>query len=286
MKTTSAASHRQPTIGSLEQRIANQERRINQGVKAGTLTQDEAKGLRDRLHQAQQGFEKDGFENVSADKLGEQQKLLNGLSKDIKSAKHNDAIDPQKRIDNIDQRIEKGLKDGSLTPEEAEGLKKTAADLRSQLGSATTDEQKKALTSKLQDLSKQVHSERHDGEMDIQKRMTSFQDRIKAGMADGSLTQDEAKKLTEKLSGLQGADAKAVNQMSRSIFHNRHDRDVDTTAMGSALSSSLDALGGKEGVDAAQVDALKQQLATLTQGGTAVGERMNILREQIRSLSI
>jgi hypothetical protein len=37
------------SFASLEQRIANQTRRINQGVRAGTLSQEEANPLRARL---------------------------------------------------------------------------------------------------------------------------------------------------------------------------------------------------------------------------------------------
>lgn len=291
---TSATSHRTPTVGSLEQRVANQERRINQGVRAGTLTKEEASGLRDRLHQAQQNFEKDGFQSADPAKLQEQQKLLNGLSKDIRSAKHDDTIDPQARLDDLDRRIAQGTKDGSLTADEASGLQQTASELRGQLESATTDEAKQALTQKLGDLSKQVHDERHDGELDVDKRMESFKQRIEAGVKDGSLTAQEAMKLTGKMFGVEAGarlgdqvDAQRINQFSRAIFRNRHDRQLDAGAMSQSLGGKLDALSQNANVDQSQVSALRDQLQSLSSGDQpATNARLNILREQIRALSI
>ena len=53
MKT---ATVRQPTFSSLTQRIANQERRINEGVRSGSLTDTEAASLRERVKAAKAGI--------------------------------------------------------------------------------------------------------------------------------------------------------------------------------------------------------------------------------------
>jgi hypothetical protein len=75
-----------------------------------------------------------------------------------------------------------------------------------------------------------VHTARHNGEMDSTRRMQSFASRIGAGIGDGSLTQNEAGRLSERLGGLSSlstngvTDASMVNQLSREIFRARHNR--------------------------------------------------------------
>jgi phosphoenolpyruvate-protein kinase (PTS system EI component) len=208
----------------IQQRVANQERRIEQGLKSGTLTQAEAAPLQERLG-AVKAQMADGFEKGEGKNL---KKALNGLSKDIHSAKHNDAIDPQKRSANIDARIAQGLKDGSLTQTEADSLTAESTAAKTALAQATTPEAKLAAAQQLESLSKKVHVDRHDGEMDGAKRVQSFSSRIAAGLGDGSLTTGEATRLGERLGGVSAlatngvTDAKMVNQLNRAIYRARH----------------------------------------------------------------
>ncbi len=51
----------QPTFAFLEQRLANQTRRLAQGVRARTLTKAEAAPLRQRLSAAQVGLDGNGL---------------------------------------------------------------------------------------------------------------------------------------------------------------------------------------------------------------------------------
>ena len=208
----------------IQQRVANQERRIEQGLKSGTLTQAEAAPLQERLA-AVKAQMADGFEKGEGKDL---KKALNGLSKDIHSAKHNDAIDPQKRSANIDARIAQGLKDGSLTQAEADSLTAESTAAKTALAQATTPEAKLAVSQQLESLSKKVHVDRHDGEMDGAKRVQSFASRIAAGLGDGSLTTGEATRLGERLGGVSAlatngvTDATMVNQLNRAIYRARH----------------------------------------------------------------
>lgn len=216
MKTT--AAHR-----PLQTRIDNQQQRIDQGLKSGSLTKDEAAPLQARLD-AMKKLVTDGFDK--ADRPGVKE-VLNGLSKDIHSAKHNEVTDPQQRSANIESRLTAGLKDGSLTQTEYDGLKKQSDALKSELASAQTPEAKQAVATKLEQLSGQVFKDRHDGELDAGKRVESFVNRIKAGVADGSLTSGEAARLAIRTAALKvegdAPSAKDVNSLNRAIYRQRHD---------------------------------------------------------------
>lgn len=260
------------SFASLEQRIANQTRRINQGVRAGTLTQEEAAPLRSRLSRAQERIQNDAFDGNGSSRLEQQQKQLNGIGQGIRGAKHNETVDPAQRAANISRRIENGLKNGSLTQEEYDALKAKAAQ-------ATTPEQLKAL-------SKEVRAEKHDGELDVQKRKENFAARIDQGLADGSLTADEAKALTEKVDAMGTApDAQTVNQLNRDIFRARHNPTVDSAKMIESLSARVDLLEHNGKLTPDQASAFKAQLQQLTGDAQAVGPRLNILREQLSSLA-
>ena len=83
---------------------------------------------------------------------------------------------------------------GSLTQSEYDALKTSSEGLKAELA------QKKA--AKLEALSKNVFTERHDGELDAGKRIESFAARISAGLDDKSLTTREATRLAESLGSL------------------------------------------------------------------------------------
>ena len=257
------------SFASLEQRIANQTRRINQGVRAGTLTGDEASSLRSRLSRAQERIQNDAFDGNGSSRLEQQQRLLGGIGRDIRADKRNDVIDPEQRTANIGRRIERGLADGSLTQAEHDALK-------AKIAGAQTPEQ-------LRELSREVRSERHDAEFDAQKRTASFTARIEKGLADGSLTADEAKALTERASALgEQPSSEAVNQLSRDIFVQRHNAELDTTKMTASLGARIDALEQSGKLNPDQVSRFRAQLEELKrEGAQAVGPRLNILRQQL-----
>lgn len=259
------------SFASLEQRIANQTRRINQGVRAGTLTQDEASGLRSRLNRTQRLIENDAFDGNGASRLEQQQRMLNGIGRDIRAGKRNETIDPAQRTANITRRIERGLADGSLTQQEYDALK-------ARLGSAQTPEQ-------LKQLSRDVRAERHDGEMDAQKRVASFNERIQRGVADGSLTPDEARALTDRVNGLGATPtAEQVNSLSRDIFTQRHDRQMDNTKAIESVAARIGELEASGKLTADQASAYRAQLEELKRpDAQAVSARLNVLRQQLQS---
>ncbi|MFT3711291.1 MAG: hypothetical protein QM817_26975 [Archangium sp.] len=260
----------------LETRVARQESRLAQGLRAGTLSQDEAQKLKSRLDGVQSKLQSDGFDAGSQGR--EVGKELRGIGKEMKGLKKDDQVDPAKRMDNIDRRIAKGLENGSLTPDEAEALKQKATDLRAKLDAAKTPEEKAALGKELQALSKEVHKEKHDGELDFEKRKTSFENRIAAGVSDGSLTEQEASQLREKLQGV-GADANSINSLSRDIWRARHDSQMNTEAAGANLNERVRNLENQGSLPADQASAMKERLLALTQpGATSSGAQLNELR--------
>ena len=224
MKTTA----RPAVVARFERRISNQERRIAQGEKSGSLTKEEAAPLQARLD-AMKSLVKDGFEGAAAPGF---KKVFDGLSQDIRSAKRNEVTDPAARSTNIEQRLAAGLKDGSLTQAEHDALKTSADGLKAELAQALTPEAKKAVAGKLEALSKNVFKERHDGELDAGKRIESFANRVSAGLDDKSLNTREATRLAERVGSLYAdsltgkLDAKEVNQLNRANYRQRHDRQV------------------------------------------------------------
>jgi hypothetical protein len=221
---------RQLDLGRLQSRITRQEARIAQGVKAGTLSEGEAAQAKSRLDSVRSKLQADAFDGDGLTNGKDYAKELRGAGKELRAKKRDDQVDPAKRMDNIDRRIEKGLENGSLTPEEADALKAKASAMRQKLDAASTPEQKAALGKELQQLSREVYREKHDGELDLGKRKTSFEARISAGESDGSLTREEAGSLREKLKGL-GGDAQSVNELSRSIWRRRHDSQTQQAAL-------------------------------------------------------
>lgn len=276
MKTTTTKT----SFGHFEQRVANQERRIRQGLAAGTLTQAEAAPLQQRLDAAKAQL-KDGFDGPARCGF---KKLFGDLSNDIHAAKHNDVVDAQQRTTNLDQRIAAGVKD---TEQEAAALKEQATSLKGELAAATTPEAKKAVEAKLAAFSKTVHAERHDGELDAGKRMENFAQRIAAGVKDGSLTQREATRLSERFAGVEAltrngaVSPELINRLDRSIFHARHDAQVSGDKAQKALGGLIDSLTTSGKLTADEATKFKASLAQLGEGTRARGPQLNVLREDI-----
>ncbi len=287
MKT---ATVRQPTFASLTQRIANQERRINEGVRSGSLTDPEAASLRERVKAAKAGIDADAFDGNGLTQGKAAQQLLNGLSKDIKSAKHNETMDVSKRVANFEKRVEQGTKDGTLTEAESTKLKSQIAGLKQELAQATTPEAKKAVQDKLKSVNKEIFRARHDSQFDANKRLENFEQRIKAGLADGTLNAKEAARLTGEVAGLKMLDglgiksAKLFNRVNRDVFAQRHDGQVDVAKRSASIGSRIDAAVTAGKLTQEQATAFKAELTKLSaEGVQGQGPRLNVLEQQIVS---
>lgn len=286
MKTS--APSRQPSFASLEQRIANQQRRINEGVRSGSLTKEEASPLQARLTAAQTGLEADRFDGNGLTQRDAAKTLLNGLSADLKTAKHNDTVDVDKRVADLERRVTAGKNDGTLTAPEAEALTAKVADLKAKVAAATTPEAKQALAADVKALGKEVRKDRHDAEFDATNRLASMNHRIEAGLKDGSLNLKEAARLTGKVAGLAALQAaginspKLFNQVSKAIFGQRHDANVDTARVAKGIEETLSKPASC--LTPEQVAAFKERLATLSASDApAAGAQLNVLKAQIQA---
>jgi tellurite resistance protein len=130
----------------VQKRLQNQDQRIDQGVKSGTLTPKEAGRLeadQARVQQTEERMKSDG--NLT----GQERQKLNNMqdrsSRNIYNQKHDAQTanvgagapsgkgnDPrvQKRMQNQDRRIDQGVKSGELTPKEAGRLETDQARIQ------------------------------------------------------------------------------------------------------------------------------------------------------------
>jgi ribosomal protein S20 len=288
MKTTNVRP--QPTFASLEQRVANQERRINEGVRSGTLTETEATSLRQRVEAAKVGIEADRFDGNGLTQRKPAEQLLNGISKDIEGAKHNEVMDLDKGVAELERQVLVGGKDGTLTEGEGAKLGEQVTALKSELAQASTPEAKQAVQEKLKALSKEVRSERNDEQFNAGKRLENFEQRIDRGVADGTLKPAEAARLKAEVAGLKllkdvgFKSGKLFNRVNHDIFAQRHDAQVDVPKRSAAMTSQLDAAVKSGKLTPEQAASFKSQLETLTKEGTpAAGPRLNVLQQQIIS---
>ncbi len=285
MTSIKSTTARGPDSTRLEGKFASEQRKLNRGVRAGTITSGEAKGLQSKLDALHGRFSKDAFESSGATDLKGYRDALKKLQGEREGAAGNAEVDLEARSANIDKRIENGLNNGSLTQSEASALKEKAAALKTELAAATDPAAKQALAQKFEALSKEVRAERHDEELDPAKRKANFEKRIEKGIADGSLTEAEATQLKEKLAKL-NEDPGAINALSRDIFKARHNGEVDTAKMGDALRTKLGSTEGTAPSDPAQFDALQKQLeGLLSPGALDASVRLNTMRERLNAMA-
>ncbi len=117
-------------------RLENQQKRINKGIKAGELTRKEAVLLQENLDSI-----KDKYTRMKADRklTGHERKRLERMldqnSAMIKDKKHNPAKrlydkDVENRIDDQQKRIHRGFKSGELTRREADIVQDNLNEIR------------------------------------------------------------------------------------------------------------------------------------------------------------
>lgn len=274
IKNSTARSGNSMSSNRLEGRFAAEQRKLNRGVAHGTITEGEAGKLQSKLDGLHKKFSADAFEGGSGKGAGGIAKELKSFGSERKGAAGNDEVDLNQRSSNIDKRIENGLKNGALTEQEASALKQKSEALKQELAAGGDP---KELAAKFKDLSKEVRTERHDNELDPAKRKENFQKRIDKGIADGSLTEQEAASLKEKL-GKVGDDPSAINALSKDIWKSRHNGDVDTAKMGASLQTKLNSKEGQGG----QFADLQAELQKLMQTGAMdASVRMNTMRERL-----
>jgi hypothetical protein len=201
------------------QREENQQDRIAEGIKNGTLSPAEAAELEKRETQIGKEVRTERAENgghlteEERDKVNHQ---LNVESKGIYSEKHDDnnraltsGTKPSLvglREENQQDRVAQGMDSGSLTAGEAAKIEGQEAALKNQVhdereangGHLTTDEKEQA-NKEQNGLSKEIYTQKHDDQKantdpksTLGKREENQQDRVAQGIRDGSLSPREA----------------------------------------------------------------------------------------------
>jgi hypothetical protein len=167
----------------IQQRMQNQEQRIDQGVKSGALTPKETGRLeaeQAKIRQTEQRMKSDGQLTPN-----ERQKLNNmqdRSSQHIYNQKHDaqtanvgqggaggNVNDPniQQRMQNQERRIQQGVNSGALTPKEAGKLEAREAKIKQDEARMKSDGQltakeRKKLNKELDNASDRIYKQKHD----------------------------------------------------------------------------------------------------------------------------
>jgi uncharacterized coiled-coil DUF342 family protein len=150
------------------------QQRIDEGVRAGTLTGQEAKRVQNQLNSIRKGFDS-AVQNGLSDREAKQfNQRLDTLSKDVYKEKHDredtrSAGKIDRRISELQKRIDAGSRNGSLTPVETKNLQSRLDEIRSHYGRAQkdgrlSDQEIRAIQTRLDALTKSVAREKSDRE--------------------------------------------------------------------------------------------------------------------------
>jgi hypothetical protein len=162
------------------ERIENQQRRINQGIKSGELTRKEAGMLQDNLN-----WIRDKYARMTADGIltqNEQERLDKMLDKNsemIKNKKHNPVRklyddDVQDRIDRQQRRIDQGLASGELTRHEANIVQDNLREVQRRYAKMKKDgvltiKELERLDKMLDENSKMIYRKEHNRDYNIKR---------------------------------------------------------------------------------------------------------------------
>ena len=194
---------------SINARQANLDRRIDQGVRNGSLTRAEAARLRAEFQdivrlEAQYRRSGNGLNQVERQDLDRRFDLLSRRIRDERS--DNDDRGWQSinaRQANLDRRIDQGVRNGSLSPAEAARLRaefETIVRLEAQYrrsGGGLNQAERRDLDQRFDALSRRIRDERrdNDGWYGESGRLAELGRRIEAGARSGQLDRAEAARL-------------------------------------------------------------------------------------------
>lgn len=165
-----------PRREEVNERIRNENRRITRLLKEGKITQAQADKMRGELKGVKAEEKAEVKANGGYLTKPEQKQLNQQLNQDGRQISHDkkyDAKHPRikevnNRIDNQEDRINAGVKDGQLTPAEAKQLRgeeagvkaEEKAEIKANGGHLTKSEQEQ-MNQELNQDSKQIYDDRH-----------------------------------------------------------------------------------------------------------------------------
>lgn len=219
---TSAA---QTADQAFDARLANQEQRIAEGLRDGSLTAGEAARLQREesyLNREAARFQRDGV--ITPQEQARMNRDLNRASQDISNERHDaQRANPNnpynQRLGNQADRIADGIRDGSLTQREAARLERqdsriAGEEARFRRDGVLDPRERARLNRDLDRASRDIWRERHDaqgtmaGTPSLDRREANQAGRIRDGVRDGSLTRAEAARLRAEQRGIRNEEAR------------------------------------------------------------------------------
>jgi hypothetical protein len=191
------------TTQDVNARLASQADRIASGVRDGSVAAGETARLereQSTVAREETQFLRDG--TSSGAERARLERDLNRTSRDIYGQRHDAQVNPNpnglidQRRANGEKRIADGIRDGSLTPDEAMRLQRCQSRISREEQQFRADgslspAERQNLRQDVNRASGQIWSERHDAQGNLaatpylDKRMENQQSRIDAGIADG-----------------------------------------------------------------------------------------------------
>ena len=177
-QTTTTPTPPAATGKTIQQRKANQQKRVGEGLENGSLTAGEANKIEKKekgLNAEERDMREDNAGKLTAADKAKLNRQQNRLSKDIYKQKHDTQAQPKtgnevnQRDRNQQKRIGEGLENGSLTAGEAKKLEtketklnREQRDMREDNGGRLTASEKAKVNRQQNRVSKQIYNKKHN----------------------------------------------------------------------------------------------------------------------------
>lgn len=284
-----------PTAVSLTQQIAREENRIATNFKKGLLTEGEAAEAKRAL----EGFKSelaslDTFDTSYGPKdLSGLAQMIGAQRREVRTLSQDAQLDSSKLIANIEGRIAANADKGTLTKAQVEELSSTLNYYKGAFEQKDmTPEQIKNYNEGLKGLSADVRTKSRDDQNNVALRASDFQERIAAGVTDGSLSPGEARRLNRQLMndtfGDGRPDGLKLNSMDDAIKDARNNTTVNVRKTAENLWSAVDAACAKGKMTVGEANVFKAKLLAIKQGGDnaeAKAADLNLVRAELRAVN-
>ena len=150
------------------------QRRIDEGVRSGTLTAQEAQRVQNQLNSIRKSFDSAVQNGLSDRETKQFNHRIDALNKDVSKERHDredtrSAGKIDRRISELQKRIDAGSHSGSLTPVETRNLQSRLDEIRShyeraQKDGRLSDQEIRAIQTRIDKLTKSVAREKSDRE--------------------------------------------------------------------------------------------------------------------------
>jgi hypothetical protein len=205
----------------IDNRIADLQRKIDIWYQRGQLTPDEVNRLQTQLNGVKERvakYRRDGF--LTGDERTKIDQMLTIMEERVREERSDDETVRRdafnRRADELQKRIDAGVRAGQLTQDEAQHLQAAlsrikARDTRYRADGLLTNEEKTVLNQMLSSLDERIRYERNDTDVvhreAFERRISEMKRRIETGMRAGQLNLDETCRLNAILIRVKDRDA-------------------------------------------------------------------------------